>query len=952
MPLSRRGFLGSAAVLASAAAAQAPQFEIIVPEDGGTPRDPSRIIRLGPAEFRIHAVVEEGRSPLTHALSRIDVIARNGGGEAELLLHLDLSGDGSRPNFDTSYWGGMPKRDFIYIQTPGQPWHRVNGTTEGWVATVRFTAPAGDTKIGLGPWYTYADYLAYIASLPAHPHLRKSLIAKSDGGREHWELSITDPATPAGSKRRIFWHTREHAYETFSSFAIEGAVEYLLSDAAAEARRQFEFVLHPMTNVDGVALGYEYRGGYDFPNPRDTATGRMTLETIDRLRPYIVIAWHNWTAPRDFCVVFYTDSENGEKSRRAWDILTQHLPSPRAFGQRWDNASNPNRHNWFGRTVSDANVHGYAVNHYGTQVWGWEIPWWGRDEGDPASNSRLLGFQYARAFIATLGRLDAKPAPVAEASPINVARWQMHEFVLRGRAHVDNPFRDSSVAGEFTSPSGRTLEAEGFYDGGGTWRLRFAPDEEGEWRYLLRGEGVELFLRGSIVAGPAASRGFIGIHPDNPYAFAYSDGTAFFPMGDTCYGLYDDSPITPELRRQYLETRRRQHFNFVRMSIGHSPYRAAADPAYWAWGGTAQEPDLDRLNPVFFQGFERLLLDMRAAGMNAELLLFNYYRRPFTDPAQWTASRERLWLRNVIARYAVFDNVFLWTASNEYETYPDGRYRLDQPGDVNWAKSIGAAVKQLDPYRHPYTVHPVVSSSAKGPSPRDPFEPPWRIGGFFGSGEEVDVLSQQTSTPYAGTWDETLQAWTGDAAGVEASIAADRVYRKPVLNTENGYEYLRGYATNRRQVHHTDKVRRAAWRIVCAGGYLAAGFIATIGHSDNWDRIDPSSKHPFLVKDEGAASQLALLYEFFTALPFWRMEPSPSKLRGDGICFAVPGEVYVVYAPKGGRIEVNLETPKPGMNARWFHPGQGGFREAAQIIQAGWKAFQPPDDNDWTLLVR
>jgi hypothetical protein len=67
-----------------------------------------------------------------------------------------------------------------------------------------------------------------------------------------------------------------------------------------------------------------------------------------------------------------------------------------------------------------------------------------------------------------------------------------------------------------------------------------------------------------------------------------------------------------------------------------------------------------------------------------------------------------------------------------------------------------------------------------------------------------------------------MQAWTGDAAGVEASVAADRVYRKPVLNTENGYEYLSGYATNKKQVHHTNKVRRAAWRIVCSGGYVAA----------------------------------------------------------------------------------------------------------------------------------
>lgn len=950
MPVSRREFLSASAAVANA---QSPQLEIAAPADGGTPRDPNRITRLGPREFRIQAVVEEGASPLTHALSRVDLILRNPGPPVDVRLHLDLSGNGARTNFDFSHFGGMPKRDFIYVQYPGQPWRRVDGTTSGWVATVQFNLPAGETKIGLAPWYTYADYLSFLSSLPSHSHLFKELIGRSDGGREHWELTITDPSVPARDKRTIFWHAREHAYETFSSFAMEGAVAQLLSDSAASFRRRFVFVLHPMTNIDGVAQGHEYRGGYDFPEPRGAATGKLTFATVDRLRPDFCVAWHNWTAPRDLCVAFYTDSEDGKPSRRAFDLLVQRLPSPRAAGQRWDGELNPNLHNWFGRRNSNINVHGYAANRYNSRIWGWEIPWYGRDEGDPAENSRQFGAAFARAFPETLLLLDSPPVSSPVGATVKLARWQMHEFVMRGRANVANPSRDATLAGEFTSPGGAVLQAEGFYDGGDTWRLRFVPTEEGEWSYLLRGEGVEIFERGRILAGPPATRGFIGIHPANSYAFAYSDGSPFFPMGDTCYGLFDDSPITPELRREYIATRRSQRFNYLRISVGHSPYRAEADPAFWAWGGTARQPDLDRLNPGFFQNFDRLLLDMRSAGMNAELLLFNYYRRPFTDPSQWIASRERLWLRNIVARYAAFDNVFLWTASNEYETYPDGRYKLDQPADPDWARSIGRAVKQLDPYRHPYTVHPVVSSNTRGSSPRDQFQQPWRIGGFFGPGDEVDVLSQQTATPYAGTWDESLNAWTGDAAGVDSSIAADRIFRKPVVNSEFGYEYLRGYPSNRRQVHHTDKVRRAAWRIVCAGGYLAAGFIGTLGHGDNWDRIDPSVKHPFVVRSEGAARQLALLYEFFTTLPFWRMEPSQPAIRGNGVCFACPGEICVVYLPRGGRIEVDFSRIKLQNLAQWFDPRRGAYSAATQHSSAGvWRSFQAPDADDWVLLIR
>jgi len=407
---------------------------------------------------------------------------------------------------------------------------------------------------------------------------------------------------------------------------------------------------------------------------------------------------------------------------------------------------------------------------------------------------------------------------------------------------------------------------------------------------------------------------------------------------------------TPELRREYLETRRRQRFNFVRMSIGHSHYHAQADPVYWAWGGTPGRPDLDRLNPVFFQSLDGLLRQMRQCGMNAELLLLSFYRLPFTDTRLWTPARERLWLRYVIARYAAFSNVFLWTLANEYETHPDGSYRLDQPGDVQWARATARLVKQLDPYHHPVTVHPVISSSTRGASPRDPYDPPWRIGGFFGEGDDLDVLSQQTGQAGAGVvWDEQLQCWTGDDPDLVASLHADRRYRKPVLNTENGYEYLRGQPTEKKQVHHTDKVRHSAWRIVCAGGYFAAGFNGTIGHNDIWNRIDAPNHYTFAVKDEGAAAQLGLLHDFFSSLPFWRMQPFAGVTPEPAVALAEPGRVYVVYLPHGGEMTVGLSDVKNPLTARWFNPRDGKWAEPFEAAGGRQVVFQAPGVSDWVL---
>jgi hypothetical protein len=926
------------------------QITWIIPEEGGTPRDINAIKKVGQNEFNIRATFEEGGvSPLRHAVSRVDLICRNNiDQKVKVTLHIDLSDNGLRTDYDTKPETGMAFRDFLFIKSPGEDWKQVNGSTKRWVATISFDMPPGETKVGLSPWYLYSDYLHFVNSLKQTPDLEKRLIGKSDHNREHWELIITDPSVDAKNKKTIFWHAREHAYETFSSFAMEGLIEYLLSDAASEFRRHFIFILHPMTNVDGVEEGFEYRGGYDLPDPHGSSTAHLLYETIDRLKPDFAVTWHNWVAPRDRNVVFYTDGINGNATPRAWLRFMQLFPSIRSAGHRWLDESMLLKYNWEGRSaLSMDNPHQYAMKQYGTTVWGWEMPWWNFS----VERVHKAGSDFAKAFLTTITEIQNNSVPIATDLPaFEIPRFEMHEFAVKPTTHLSNPFTDATVTGDFTSPSGKTRSIDGFYDGDNTWRLRFVPDEEGEWHYLLRGEGVEVLQQGHLRCVSSKNHGYIHKNPENPYSFAYSDSTPYFPMGETCYGLHDDSPITPELRAEYLKIRREQSFNFVRMSIGHSYERAQKDPLYWAWGGTTQNPDLDRLNPDFFHSLDKVIQQMRKCGMNAELILLNFYRMPFIDPSQWTPARERLWLNYILARYGAFDNIFMWTISNEYETHPDGKYRLDLPGDIDWVKATARLIKRNDPYSHLVTVHPVVSSSTSGISPKDPIDFPWRIGEFFGNVDALDVLSQQTGQAGEGiTWDEKLQCWKGDDPNLVASVRADRRYGKPVLNTENGYEYLRGESTSKNQVHHTDKVRHSAWRIVCAGGYFASGFHGTIGHSDIWNRIDPNNHYTFILKDEGAPSQMAILYKFFNSLAFWRLQPF-TEITGDAVALAEKSKTYVVYLPHGGDVTLDL-TGSGIMESKWFNPRTGKFGKSDVIKGETGKKFIAPDNNDWVLLL-
>lgn len=214
------------------------------------------------------------------------------------------------------------------------------------------------------------------------------------------------------------------------------------------------------------------------------------------------------------------------------------------------------------------------------------------------------------------------------------------------------------------------------------------------------------------------------------------------------------------------------------------------------------------------------------------------------------------------------------------------------------------------------------------------------------------MLSHQTGQHGEGTiWDELLRCWTGDSATLVDSVRADRRFKKPVLNSENGYEYLRGDPTSRKQVHHTDKVRRSAWRIVCAGGYIAAGFHGTLGHSDVWNRIDAPNHYSFHVRDEGAGAQLAVLYDFFTATPYWRMQPF-AGVTGDAVSLAESGKTYVVYLPRGGATTLDLTGATGSFTARWFDPRSGEYEDPYTVSGGGKRKIEAPDSKDWVVHLR
>src|SRR5262245_52842818 len=88
-------------------------------------------------------------------------------------------------------------------------------------------------------------------------------------------------------------------------------------------------------------------------------------------------------------------------------------------------------------------------------------------------------------FLAAGLLLAALGGPAGAVEP-----WGLFELTLPGPAS-GNPFADVELSATFTQGD-KKFRVGGFYDGDGTYRVRFMPEEPGEWSYTTASNRPEL----------------------------------------------------------------------------------------------------------------------------------------------------------------------------------------------------------------------------------------------------------------------------------------------------------------------------------------------------------------------------------------------------------------------------------------------------------------------------
>ncbi len=276
----------------------------------------------------------------------------------------------------------------------------------------------------------------------------------------------------------------------------------------------------------------------------------------------------------------------------------------------------------------------------------------------------------------------------------SVEQWGCFEITLAGPTN-GNPFVDVTLSGRFYQGD-TAIEAAGFYDGEGKYRVRFMPEKQGLWHYKTQSSSAELDGKAgefTVTTPTADNHGPVRVA--HTFHFAYADGKAFKELGTTAYvwNLQGDA-----LEEQTLKTLAASPFNKIRFCVFPKHYDwNTNEPAMYPFEGTPPKDwDFTRFNPQYFQHLEKRVADLRDLGIEADIILFHPYDEGHWGFDRMPAAADDRYLRYVVSRLAAYRNVW-WSLANEYDF-------MKEKKESDWDRFF-QSVQATDPYGHLRSIH-------------------------------------------------------------------------------------------------------------------------------------------------------------------------------------------------------------------------------------------------------
>jgi hypothetical protein len=539
-------------------------------------------------------------------------------------------------------------------------------------------------------------------------------------------------------------------------------------------------------------------------NAAYAAAVRWLMDTYMDAFPGLPVIWHlGYSSYGDeeaveSQIVQYGARQYGDRIRYKWNGLDP------VNGHDWQLASNRWYSDMFRSLAQQGIAVGYEAGHpeaYKTanawnpaafaEVFQWAL-------GSRASFMCFQPEMWPGVFAAAgWQEFDAALEANAIQPEATVGKWRLFETAWTA-THSGNPFLDYRLDVTFTAPGGGQFTIPGFYDGGDTWRVRFAPSEVGAWTYKASfRKGSNVAVNGNRMAGTAT--GFNGatgsflvtesgaaglLEYTGEQHLRFRDGGAFVKMGTDSPEDFLAHPFTahggPQGAIDYLASFGVNSIYALLMNLGGDgnnvyPFISKTDKTHY---------DVQKL-----QRWETLFTHANSKGVLLHLVLNEGEKanKQFLDNATLGTER-KLYYREMVARFA-HHTMLQWNLCEEY----DHGVLPIPPEEINrWAAWLAG----LDAYGHPITVHNV------GPEPDGTLTPFTGWNPFLGNplygvtslqswasdyGAEIEKwrdLSAAASRPLPISIDEPLTATSGNAA-----VIRDRVLL-PILGAGGNVEFI------------------------------------------------------------------------------------------------------------------------------------------------------------------
>lgn len=519
-----------------------------------------------------------------------------------------------------------------------------------------------------------------------------------------------------------------------------------------------------------------------------------------------------------------------------------------------------------------------------------------------------------------------------------VEQWTTYEIRLDAEETYSNGYTDVDVWVQFVNDRGDSLVRPAFWDGGSSWKVRFAPPDSGRtwaWASLasvtdegLSGKTGTLRSVAYLGTNSLLKHGLLSMSPGKRNVI-HADSTPFLVVGDTPWSI--PFRATTEQVMVYAADRKQKGFNTALLLSLQPDINAEGPEARNTVLGFDRAfediPDghLNKLKPDYYQTLDSLvqiLLDHELVPVYA----------PFAHGYGWkgeTAIGSRVapdeyarYCKYLVARYG--SQPALWLVN------------LDGNALAPGVKPGGEAIEKWDGYRQPVGLHY---------SPYDDWLASWAKG-------DSTCCFHYNRTYQEEPWLDFQWAQTGHD-GLHLYHKVERMYEnEPTKAGMNGESTYEGMGEGKHGLGWWQG--NDAWNQLMHGGTMGVVY----GAACLWQwKITPDepgwpewTNAPMSWRDaldlEGGR-YVGYISKAFKGFDFTDMERRWDLTEGNKPLLAREGLFYISYLETGG--ELAIKDVPAGLPYYWFDPVSGNFNDEGKTTPE--QVFKAPDENPWVLIV-